>query len=100
MDFYISSMKLYILMAQNVRLCMYLINVLSVNSAQERWWNMVDLCMGFEFCTTMKIYVLIFWVYMPCNFADIRQLFWGTYCLHLSSSTLKMEALSSSETLV
>jgi len=42
--------------------------------------------------------MLIFWVFILYNIEGIKKCFGGMYCIHLLSS--KMEAVSSSETLV
>jgi len=49
---------------------------------------------------TVKVRMLIFSVYMPCNIGRIRLYFGGIYFVFVFNTTLMMEAVGSSETLV
>lgn len=62
----------------------------------------VSLSYGVEWfnATILRVVTILFWIATPCRLVDIHQRFGGTYCPLFWTSSLKMEMVSFSETLI
>jgi hypothetical protein len=68
----------------------------------DKWG--VSLCPGFDWVRvqvtrwcSFNFHIVVSWARTPCSMADGYRGFEGTYCLHLQSWTMRMEAVCSSK---